>query len=189
MYQDQIARTIRLFNLKLSRARRAIRELSIGSRVNYVPELKVNSLRLECRTIVEHRDFNLSLRNEKFESVFTTLSSVYHIESEDPVPVHERLDTLFRICTGEAPVNLTDEELLNESIHAFSKTLDQYPLLYNEYNILHPKFFNGSSISETDYAIAFRKAGISESGALNEEILRHYREYVEKLVEIVKNMR
>ena len=187
MYRDQIARTIRLFNLKLSKARRAIRELSIGSRVNYVPELTINSLKLECRMIVDYQQFNLSLRNEKFESVFTMLGSVYQSESEDSV--HESLDTLFRSCTGEAPMNLTDEELLNESIHAFSKTLDQYPLLYNEYNILHPKFFNGSSISETDYAIAFRKAGISESGALNEELLRHYREYVEKLVEIIKNMR
>jgi hypothetical protein len=161
--------------------------MSIGSKVIYVPELRANSLKQECRTIVEYQQFNLSLKNEKFESVLTTLSSVYQIESEDSV--NERLDTLFRSCTGEAPMNLTDEELLNESIHAFSKTLDQYPLLYNEYNILLPKFFNGSSISETDYAIAFRKAGISESGALNEEILRHYRVYVDKLVEIIKNMR
>ena len=187
MYQDQIARTIRLFNIKLSKARRAIRELSIGSKVNYVSELTIGSLKLECRTIVEYQEFNLSLRNAKFESVFTALSSVYQSESEDSVDAI--LDTLFRSCTGEAPMNLTDEELLNESIQAFSKRLDQYPLLYNEYNILHPKFFNGTSISETDYAIAFRKAGISESGALNEELLRNYREYVEKLVEIIKNMR
>ena len=190
MYQDQITRALRLFNLKLSKSRRAIKELAIGSKVHYVPELTISSLKLECRTILDladYQQFNLTLRNEKFEFIFTTLANVYQSEYENSV--NEQLDTLFRSCTGEPPLNLTDEELLNESIHAFSKTFEQETLFYNEYTRSHPKFYQGSSISETDFVIACRKAGIFDSGVLNVEILRHYREDVEKLVDVIKNMR
>ena len=190
MFDEEILKALRLFSLKLSKSRRAIKELAIDAKVIYVPELTINSLNIECRTIVhldEYQEFNLSLKNQKLEFVVETLKNVYYNESIESV--NEELDTLFRRCTAEPPRNLTAEELLKESIHAFSKSFDQEQLFYNEYTRSHPNFYNGTSITKTDFVIACRKAGLFDSGVLHDEILKHYREDMVKLVEVIENLR
>jgi uncharacterized protein (DUF433 family) len=44
-------------------------------------------------------------------------------------------------------------------------------------------------LSETDFVIACRNAGIFDNGDLHEEILKDYPKNVEKLSEALKNMR
>lgn len=189
-YEDTVLRTFRMINLKLSRARYAIKQIVPSDcNVSFVKELSKEPSAIETRTILSVSRFpelNMSLRNHDLEFFVEKLFKLYRYDEDS---IEEDIDTLFRYSTGETPLSISKEDMVKESIYAMLKKLDSKPLLYTEYSRTHPNFYNGISLSETDFVLSCKKAGLFQSGSINEDILKNYALGVEKLSDSIKNLR
>jgi hypothetical protein len=189
-YGDIVLRTFRMINLKLSRARYAIKQIvSSDCHVSFVRELSEEPAAIETRTIISVDRFpelNMSLRSHDLEFFVEKLVTLYRGDVDN---IEEDIDTLFRYSTGETPLSISEEDMVKESISAMLKKLDSKPLLYTEYSRAHPNFHNGISLSETDFVLSCKKAGLFQSGSINEDILKNYSIDIEKLSDSIKNLR
>lgn len=189
-YRDIVIRAFRALNLKLSKARYAIKQLlPEDCHLGFVKDLSNIYNSKDSRTIISndrYPDLNLVLSSKNLSYFIENLKLLYEGDSEN---LDESIDTLYRSSTGEAPRSMSKEEMVNESIHAMLEKLDRSPFLYTEYHRTQSRFYNGVYLSETDFVIACRNAGIFDSGDLHEEILKDYPKSVEKLSEALKNMR
>ena len=189
-YRDIVLRTFRMINLKLSKARYAIKQIVPSDcNISFVKELSEEPTSIETRTILSvsgYPELNLSLRNNDLEFFVEKLVTLYRGDVDQ---IEEDVDTLFRYSTGETPLSMSPEEMVKESIYAMMRKLDSKPLLYTEYSRTHPNFYNGISLSETDFVLSCKKAGLFQTGSVNEDILKNYALGVEKLSESIKNLR
>lgn len=189
-YQDIAIRAFRALNLKLSKARYTIKQLvPEDCHLGFIKDLSNIYYPKDSRTIISNKEFpelNLVLSSKSLSSFIESLNTLYEGDSEN---LDETIDTLYRSSTGEAPRSISKEEMVKESVHAMLAKFDRSPFLYTEYHRTHPRFYNGISLSETDFVIACRNAGIFDNGDLREDILKDYPKNVEKLSEALKNMR
>ena len=189
-YQDIAIRAFRALNLKLSKARYTIKQLlSEDCHLGFIKAMSNIYYPNDSRTIISNDNYpelNLVLSSKRLSSFIESLNTLYEGDSEN---IDETIDTLYRSSTGEAPRSISKEEMVNESVHAMLEKLDRSPFLYTEYHRTHPRFYNGISLSETDFVIACRNSGIFDNGDLHEEILKDYPKNVERLSEALKNMR
>ena len=189
-YRDIVLRAFRALNLKLSKARYAIRQLvPEDCHLGFVKELSNVYYPKDTRTIISmdgYPELNLVLSSEKLQFFVDNLKILYEGDTEI---LDESIDTLYRSSTGETPLSISKEEMVKESVYAMLEQFDRRPLLYTEYHRSHPRFYNAITLSETDFVIACRNAGIFDKGELHKEILEDYPKSVEKLSEVLKNMR